>query len=452
MTGQRALILLQAFADPAAPRDDVTAREIDELLSAGLLTEADRDDVALLEWLVPVIAAYLPAGLVSDGAPVIAALEAAHRELHEDLQSDWYRMTRGAETIREAEGKRATLRRALAVARDGQTMARLAKLTADRAALPAQAQYLPCALGDELYAVTKRGHDVASELAVRIARYRDAPLASFVKAYDKATGKLAAFASDVGRLARGIGSVRKNQHQVVIGLVKSGLAVDQALASFHGVNGAQAPGDAVAATRAAATTGGDPRDARKRLNEAIRALAALGLKGEQAANAAKTLLPFEPLAAGAQRFSMLYNALIAAGVRGDATYKCAARLMPARGEPAAILDRARTAWRLVGQHPSASGDPSPALIGVALAAMVDDANDLGSLVTRFREIERALIAAGISGRTHAETDALECVACPGTPTEVVATVAAIIVQLPRGAALTRGEVAIAVAFAKRFAY
>jgi hypothetical protein len=44
------------------------------------------------------------------------------------------------------------------------------------------------------------------------------------------------------------------------------------------------------------------------------------------------------------------------------------------------------------------------------------------------------------------------VACPATPVEVVATVRALIAKLAGHRAAQRGDVAVAVAFAKRFAY
>ena len=84
--------------------------------------------------------------------------------------------------------------------------------------------------------------------------------------------------------------------------------------------------------------------------------------------------------------------------------------------------------------------------------MVKTQDAIPPIVARFRQIEAELVRAGISVMHNVEADALECVRCPGTPQEVVATVSAILTQLAAGRQSERADVAIAVAFAKRFAY
>ena len=87
-----------------------------------------------------------------------------------------------------------------------------------------------------------------------------------------------------------------------------------------------------------------------------------------------------------------------------------------------------------------------------LASMVRQDDQLPALVARFRDIEQELVRAGVSIQTTVEAHALECVACPGSPAEVVDIVASLAGQLAAGRQSERGDVAIAVAFAKRFAF
>jgi hypothetical protein len=128
--------------------------------------------------------------------------------------------------------------------------------------------------------------------------------------------------------------------------------------------------------------------------------------------------------------------------------------MPAAGAPADVIQRVILARNLLTQMPSrgnpASGDPRAA--AVALGAMAREPNALPGLIARYREVEYELVRAGVSMPHHVEGDALECVACPGTPAEVVDTVAILMEQIAQGRQPGRADVSIAVAFAKRFAY
>ena len=84
--------------------------------------------------------------------------------------------------------------------------------------------------------------------------------------------------------------------------------------------------------------------------------------------------------------------------------------------------------------------------------MVKTQDQIPEIVGRFRHIEAELVRAGISAIHNVEAHALECIACPGTPQEVVATVSALLTQLASGRQPEPSDVAIAVAFAKRFSY
>ena len=69
--------------------------------------------------------------------------------------------------------------------------------------------------------------------------------------------------------------------------------------------------------------------------------------------------------------------------------------------------------------PSAPYTPNVPKVAVALASMVRTKEAIPDLVTRLRQVEGALMRAALSDPGNVEADALECVACPGTPDEVV---------------------------------
>jgi hypothetical protein len=168
------------------------------------------------------------------------------------------------------------------------------------------------------------------------------------------------------------------------------------------------------------------------------------------AGAAKSLLPFEHLETGAVRFTVIAQQLEGQNLtRGDATIKCTARLMPAAGTPEDVVRRALIAYNQLADHRDRDTRTSSA---VALASMVAADEAVPPAVQRYREIEQELMRRRVSSSNAVAGDALECMACAGTPTEVVATVRALIGKLSHGRDPRRDDVAIAVSFAKRFAY
>lgn len=446
MNCQRALEILGGLA---AGHPAFTADEIEELLARGLAVEADPRDMATLEWLVPVVQ---QAGCALDDAGAPAQLAARLAEIDRQLKSDWYRFHTGKDKLAEREQERRTVRRALAVVSDPIEVERLVKLQADARDHGAP-RYAACdALGSELYAITRKGAWVVHDLEARIARFADQPLAAFLLRFDKAERKMAAFSGDIARLAGSVGHVRKNPHQVVIGLAKTGAPPTDAIRMYHAaMQTTGAPDVAVTCTRNAAGFGG-PEQVAQRLARAQHALHRVGCpRTPVVAGAAKSLLPFEPLEAGAARFAAIARLLEAHHVsRGEATIKCAARLMPAAGEPADVVGRAVAAAAQLARF--AAHRDTLATSAVAIAAMVPDANAVGPAVQRLIEIERELIRARVSSAATAVGDALECLACPGTPAEVVATVRTLVAKLAGHRAPQHADVAIAVAFAKRFAY
>jgi hypothetical protein len=433
----------------------VESEEIDEILALGLAVEADPEDLMLLHWLETVVREH---ARTSAGDPSAAAkLASSLRETEECLKSDWYRIKASKAEIAQKEAERIAMRRAVAILNDGPAMAPLAKIVADSRNLGPGAQYVACErLGSERYALTHKGWRVRAQLEIRIARFADVPLKSFLHTFDKTEAKMFAFKSEIAALSAGIGYVKKNREQVVIGLAKVGAPAAQAIGAYHSSLGAAgAPDVAVTCARNAAMFGG-VQAAAQRLREAQAALRRVGYPATPIAmGAAKSLLGFG-LEPGVLRFVEIHRRLEQAFGRGhEVLFKFTARLMPAAGTPADVVGRAvAAASSLVYQAPS-SERAHPRDVrstAVALASMVKSQDRIPEIVARFRQLEAELVRAGISVMHNVEADALECIACAGTPQEVVATVGALLTQLAAGRQPERADVAVAVAFAKRFAY
>ncbi|HEU4727350.1 MAG TPA: hypothetical protein VFT22_05665 [Kofleriaceae bacterium] len=446
MNCQRALEILAGLA---THRPAFTADEIEELLKLGLAVEADPRDMATLQWLVSAVQELAGCAIEDPLAP--ARLGEKLAEIDEQLKSDWYRFATGKDKLAERERERHLVRRALAVLNDKVELARLTRIMADGRQNP-DVQYAACeALGSEIYAITARGTRVGRELEARIARFAAQPLAAFLKAFDKAERKMEAFSDDIAQLASGIGPVKKNAHQVVIGLAKTGAPPAEALGLYrHMMHTRGVPDVAVTCARSAAAFGG-PQEVAQRLGQAQHALYRAGFPRSPVVDgAAKSLLPFEQLETGAIRFSAIAQQLEAANLtRGEATIKCTARLMPAHGAPQDVVRRAVIAYPLLPANLDREVHNAAA---VALASMVKSDDDIPGIVQRFLDIAQELTRRRVSLPGFAVADALECVACPGTPAEVVETVRALIGKLAAGRESRRSDVAIAVAFAKRFAY
>jgi len=447
MNCQRAIEILASLA---ANRPAFTADEIEALLALGLAVEADPRDMATLSWLVPAVQEH--AGCAINDPLAAANLAAKLAEIDAQLGSDWQRLTTGKARIAEREHQRRIVRRALAVVGDKPELERLVKIMID-ARDNGEPRYAACEpLGSELYAITRKGARVGHELELRISRFAGQPFAAFLKAFDKAERKMEEFSGDIATLAGGIGHVKKNPHQVVIGLVKTGAPPAQAIGLYRKtMSSTGEPGVAVTCARNAASFGG-PDQVAERLRHAERELYQAGLpRTPVVAGAAKSLLPFERLEAGAARFAAIARQLEARNLtRGDATIKCTARLMPAVGEPSEVVGRALAAFAQLAAF--VSDRAICASSAVALASMVRIPDDVGSIVQRFVELSRELVSGRVSPPNTAIADALECVGCPGTPAEVVATVRALIGKLAKSREPRRDDVAVAVAFAKRFAY
>jgi hypothetical protein len=447
MNARRALEILDGFT-----RNQLafTAQEVDELVKAKLVAEVKPFDYQTLQWLTT---AVIEAGQSWGDPELVAKLEAKYAELDERLKSDWHRFTTTKKHVAEEEQTLRALRRLLAHVKDPVEMARLAEIAPNT-------QYRKCAaLGDELYAITARGSRVAAALRSRVDRYKDFPLAAFLKAFDKTEAKMDAFAGDISTLSTNIGYVKKNPHQVVIGLAKTGKPAAEALHAYrNGVRMTGAPDVAVTIARNAASYGGSD-NVTGRLQAAVQLLQRAGFPRTPVTfGAAKTLLPFEPLESGVQRFnqiSALLNQQPAFRVPAEANVKLTARLMPADATPADLVRRAAIAYQALLQVETGTHlQANDRFDAVAIAAMVRSDDQIMPLVVRRHAIEIELVRHHITTTEWAGADSLECVACPGTPTEVAETVGTLMQQIARkqGRDPQRGDVAIAVAFAKRFAY
>lgn len=440
----------------------VTSEEIEELLKLGMAIEAMPDDLSTLAWLRPVVREHAQTEVGDPNA--VPTLSRVLRGTEEELKKDWYRIKTSKEELARREASRVAMRRALAHLSDPRIMTPLMKLVVEAQQVAPEARYVACPqLGVELYAMTHKGWRVRRALRVRMDRVRTMPLSKFVHAFDKNEAKMRAFSDEVRALSSGIGYVRKNREQVVIGLVKTGAPSAAALDAYRSAtNRGKAPDVAVTCARNASRFG-SPDAALGRLLDAEAALLGAGFPSTPVVmGAAKSLLAFEPVSKGLGRFLELlgglgpifYGRSFGRGAGApDSLFKYASRLMSATGMPTAILARVGACRDLLRRSNALDASCRDAgAVAVALAAMVPKEEALGELVARFVAVKHELLRAGVSVPHHVDMDALECVACPGSPDEVVDTVGTLMRQLAAGRQPERSDVAVAAAFAKRFAY
>ncbi|MEO8699342.1 MAG: hypothetical protein ABI867_04835 [Kofleriaceae bacterium] len=456
MNCQRAVTILSGFTTNQLA---FAAAEIEQLLAFELVIEADPDDFKTLQWIGPAVRQLGEVEFDDPTAPTVLAAKLA--ELDDKLKRDWYRFTTSDDKLKAREQERRTIRRALGYLNDRVATARIAAVAADaRKHLgPNGGAYNVCPqLGSEVYALTLKGNRVGHELSLRLERYREADLAVFMKAFEKTDAKMAAFSGEIATLSNNIGYVKKNPHQIVIGLAKTGAPAAQALDQYRaaGKLAGGAPDVAVTIARNAAAQGSN-EEVQKRWRLAQNLLQKAGFPATPVvAGAAKTLLPFPQLAEGVQRFVGIAQTLENTRFStGEATIKYTARLMPAVGEPPELVGRVKLAFAGLNTSPSSVHNArDESANAVALASMVKSDDAVGPLVARFRAVEVELVQRHVSTAHIVDADALECVACPGTPAEVAETVRALMQKIAaeQGRQPGRADVAVAVAFAKRFAY
>jgi hypothetical protein len=449
MNCDRALAVLSGLK---VQKVEAEPAEMDELIAEKLVVEVAPHGLALL-FEVQRLAEAHPDEIGT--FPAAAAVQAVHDALDAQLKNDWFRMTTGRPKLLAMEEERAALRRLLGGLTDPDTFASLQDAFNKRPLLARGAGYVPCPkVGGGLFGLTERGLVVLGQLGVRAQRFGEAKLKTFLAQLDKQEAKLRAFSEQVDVLAHHVGHVRKNRGQVLVGLVKSDLPAGEAAALYQRAVRAQPPDVAVTCARNAAREGGTTKVLGK-LGAAYDALIRAGYPDSPAlAGAAKSLLPWNPPESGLPRFAALVRALHDQGsVRGDDLYKLTARLIMADGQPRELVQRAlRAAHRLSSERGALV--PRPYRLGpasVAIAAMVPADDAVDAACDRLLALELALSRAGLADARTAEGRALDCLPCPGTPTEVVATVHAMMARLspslPADERLT-----LATAFAKRFAF
>ena len=453
MNGRRALEIFEGFRQGQLAFD---GPEIDELIKLDLVVDADPRDLVLLQQIEPAVK-HAETTLGDPTAP--EAVAAALAALEHKLKSSWSRLTTRDSKVQAQEAERKRLRRALAVLNDQVLCGRLIAMTLTPPVTP----YYPCQpIGDEVYGLTAKGARVQGQLALRIDRYGAYPLAAFIKPFDKTEIKMTAFGGEIATLSNNIGYVKKNPHQVVIGLAKMGMPATEALGTYRSTMSAvHAPDVAVTYARNAAAHGGTQAVAEK-LRVAQRALRQVGFEeSPEVMGAAKTLLPYGSMTQAAERFKALFNGVAGISMRNGLfeiplAVKCTARLMPADGTPDEIVQRVVHTVETLRRHPAKHiPQLGESMLATALASMVREVSAIEPLVERLRQVEAELIRAQVCDSITANANALECVTSPGTPVEVVSTVRSLAAEVATQSGRdhpSAADVSVAVSFAKRFAY
>lgn len=447
LTCDRALAILTELRNGLL---NVSAEEIEELLAADLAVEADPEDLALVQWIEATCQHLVRHPCTAPAA--VSDLQDILRQADKDLSSDWYRMTTGRTELARREQERVTVRRALGYLGDPGIVALIANVSRQSRVLAKGSRYVASpSLGIEVYAITQKGGAVARALQPRLARFTGTPLKAFLASWAKVDAKMQAFAAEIHAIDGGIGYVKKNRHQVVIGLSKAGLPAAQAVGMYTSAHGSVGnPSDAVTLTRNAQQFGGTQKAA-TRLKAAESALRKAGFPMTPIViGTAKSLLMFEPIDKGMQRYIGLKRALDKQLGMTEQNFKFTARLMPAAGEPNEVVQRVAIAADALLRHRAPQrGDVSSA--AVAIASMVRNPTQIAEAVARLRDLSHRLASADLTTSDEATDLALECLACPGSPEEVVATVRSLAFHIAQGGERNPGSTAIAVAFAKRFA-
>lgn len=439
MTGDRALHLLVGyFRGDALP---ATVAELEELASWGFLVLLDRARLARVRWYAAV--RRLPRRTVDQVA-------AALRETEERLQSTFFRMSSFAATVRAEEERRAVLRSLLGVMTDPVEGPLLEATWTALAEVPPAAPWYPVDDGREA-AVTHSGSRARFALEIRLHRFADRPLAEFAKGFAKAERRMEAVGAACGELRTQLATaVPRDVDGAVIGLLKTSLPPKQAAARFReslalvpdqGMP-VERPHLAVAVARL--TQEDNVRHAGRRLQRAITSLVNAGFPRTPVVRGmARIIAEMPDPDAAAWRARELWSGLGA--VYGDEALKVAARLTSAAGEVEEVLGRFFRALEVLSQPRAAA----------ALAAAATDATHLEDLIQRWSELSALLVERRAFPR-RAPPEAVELVALPGTPLEVVELVRQLVSHLPAHEHEERWGMSedfpVAVALARRFVW
>ena len=371
-----------------------------------------------------------------------------------ELRSDLHRMVTSHEALHKQELERASMRRLLGLLEDPSLVEGLRRATAQRAT---REPLLPGPDRSLLVSLSPVGRRALPAITARLARSGSEPLAAFLKRFLKAEQGMRSLAEGAAYLSQGVGQVAKGKAQVVTGLLKTGLPPERALAAFQRagtvVGALQAPKEAahlaVSCVRGAGQ--GDPAVEARRLAAMVGFLASKGFRDGAARGAAKALLAAPDHAAALARFTHFFRVLEGWQIHGDDRYKFAARLLPAPGSDAEVIERLSDMATLSLASPLAK-HPRRVQIDVALASMTTTRPSVKPTLERYLGLVVALGRSGLPRGSDPYDLALECMSCRGEPAEVVALAWQAAAHLSGGHAPNPEQMAMACAFAKRFAY
>lgn len=379
------------------------------------------------------------------------------RALEHDLRSDLHRATTGAARLWEEERTRSRLRMLVGVLGDPALAPRLAE-TVQQAAALGKAPLVPCAGLPFLLALTPLGQQAGSSLYERRARFAQKPFDEFYKQFKKSEDKLDALARSAAWLTEAVGPVPRNKHQIVVGLIKSGLPPEQAASAFqqgmrHNRLGTknEPPHLATALVRSAAQQRHELAAEARRLAEAAALLTRRFGDSPTTRGAAKTLLPFADLQQGLARLVQLRDGAMELRLDTEESLKAASRLMGvADATPRDLLLRLRSALRELSQGPLRQ-HPRARAVAVAIAATAPDA---AATHRRLLALLAAYQARPLPPGAEPLDLALDSLGCPGEPPEVVSTVvhAAARFAAQQRSAVGPSHLATACAFARQITF
>ncbi|WP_394847281.1 hypothetical protein LZC95_07420 [Pendulispora brunnea] len=449
MTCGRAIAILRGLETNQLVAE---AKEIDTLIKAGAMVEADPEHFHALT-RIHQLKATVPE---LDDALSTVSLKMALTDIESKLKDEWYRIRTGKEELRAQEQARIAIRYALGRLSDREEGAKLLTLDKQRALIPEGAMYVACpSLGCELYAITHRGRSMRQELEIRLARFEPVEFSAFLKVFDKTSAKMDAFVKNLTALSQDVPPVRKHRAQILVGLVKSGLPAQQATGTYREVLRHNQPPDIAVTCARNVGKFGNMANTMGALQQAHRALVQAGLRdGPELASAAKALLAYEPRESAVARFLELVRGLTQLLPNAGAlVYKHAARVMLSAGTVHEIVRRVSMTLQLLFSRRNLLADEVK--VAVALAGMVQTEDVLPGFVERFFHLRHLLAHEAGNQPALAADYALECIVCPGTPEEVVSLVRNLawrITETRSQSTTPQDATAMAVAFAKRFAY
>lgn len=320
---------------------------------------------------------------------------------------------------------------------------------------------LAVAADQRVYAIALRGHRLLGALSVRQARYQNEALHTFMKRFMKSEMQIRRLKDAATVIDMGIGEVPKARGQIIIGLIKSGLAPDDAVRTYqqgkdlaNWVPYKEQPAMAVNYVRGAPQLGGPQRVASK-MAELMRLVQRAGLGGgaDGDKRIARALLGVPNPAAGLERAKELLWTLQHTSPRYDGdVFKATARLLSTPGTPKELAIRLAFITNALRKR-----QPSHFVIhrddaALSLAAAMTQSGAEQAVVERFLAIYAELERQRIPPGTNIHELAALLAPHPGTPTELVHTLSTAAISVSNESTPTPADYAFAASFIKRFLY